>query len=231
MKRELTNKIRWLMDELLPPALRDAYWFMYPFFFILYRGKNVRRRMHFKTLVRTMSPEQADAFYEEVDIVSRHRLTDLAESNIQYILKSLPAGAVTIADIGCGKGYLLHRIQNHRKDVSLTGVDVENRLGYDQVAFTKGSVTRLPFADNHFDVVICTHTIEHILPLEQAMQELLRITKKRLIIVTPCQRAFYYTFDGHVNFFRHRWELLRHLPLEKHECLRLDMDWIYIGDK
>lgn len=231
MKRELTNKIRYLLDELLPPVLRDAYWFMYPFFYIVYGGKDVRRKMHFKSLVHTMSEDEADLFYSEVDAVSRTRKTDLAESNIQYILESLGPGYGSIADIGCGKGYLLHRIREAHPAASLLGVDVANRLEYDHIPFAPGSVTKLPFADNQFDVVICTHTIEHILPLEQAMKELVRITRRRLIIVTPCQRYFYYTFDGHVNFFRQRWELLRWLPLENPVCRKLDMDWVCIGDK
>jgi SAM-dependent methyltransferase len=220
-----------VLDELLPPALRDAYWFMYPFFYIVYKGKDVKRKMHFKSLVHTMPPHEADAFYNEVDAISRNRKTDLAESNIRYMLESLGAGYTSIADIGCGKGYLLHRIRQVYPNASLLGVDVENRLEYEGLPFAQATITRLPFADRQFDVVICTHTIEHILPLEQAIQELLRITKQRLIIVTPCQRYFYYTFDGHVNFFRQGWELLRYLPLEKYTCRKLDMDWVYIGDR
>lgn len=231
MKRELTNTIRYFLDECLPPVLRDARWFMYPIFYIVYRGKEVSRKMHFKSLVTAMGEDEANAFYNEVDAISRSRKTDLAESNIRCILENLGPEGQRIADIGCGKGYLLHRIAEAYPGASLLGVDFENRLEYDNIPFAQGSVTKLPFADNQFDVVICTHTIEHILPLGQAIKELLRITRRRLIIVTPCQRYFYYTLDGHVNFFRQRWELLRWLPLEKYACRKLDMDWVYIGDK
>jgi len=231
MKRELTNKIRYVLDELLPPVIRDAYWFMYPIFWVIYKGKDVRRKMHFKSLVQSMSDDEANAFYNEVDAISRVRETDLAESNIRCILDNLGPGHHSIADIGCGKGYLLQRIRQAYPEASLLGCDVENRLAYGDIPFARGSVTALPFADNQFDVVICTHTVEHILPLQQAMNELVRIAKHRLIIVTPCQRYYYYTLDGHVNFFRHRSDLLRWLPLQKYVCNKLDMDWVYIGDK
>jgi hypothetical protein len=80
-------------------------------------------------------------------------------------------------------------------------------------------------------VVICTHTIEHIIPLQQAVNELMRITRQQLIIVTPCQRYFYYTLDGHINFFYRKEELLRYLPWKNYLCRKLDSDWVYIGYK
>jgi SAM-dependent methyltransferase len=218
------------MDEFLPPIIRDSYWFMYPLFFILYKGKDIRRKMHFKTLAHTLPENDQNALYAEVDAVSRNRKTDLAESNIKYILRSIRDGQ-SILDAGCGKGYLLNRIKQVFPEAQLHGLDLENHLGYAGILFTPGTVTRLPFPDNHFDVVICTHTIEHIISLDQAIGELIRITRGKLIIVTPCQRYFYYTLDGHVNFFYRQEELVRHFPFRSFTCIKLDLDWIYMAEK
>jgi hypothetical protein len=38
MNRSFTNFIRFLMDELVPPIVRDSKWFMFPFFWFGYRG-------------------------------------------------------------------------------------------------------------------------------------------------------------------------------------------------
>lgn len=59
----------------------------------------------------------------------------------------------------------------------------------------------MPFADKSFDVVTCSHVVEHLPKLEQCMEELVRIARKQVFIVTPCQRYYYFTLDEHVNFF------------------------------
>jgi SAM-dependent methyltransferase len=231
MNRKITNKIRFILDECIPPFIRDSYWFMYPFFFIIYKGRDIKRKMNFKSLAYGMTEEQYNEFYKEIDAISGKRDTDLSESNIRYILDNIPAAAGRIIDIGCGKGYLLNRIRQMHPGAELFGLDLEDRLQYGGINFRSGSVTRLPFPDNYFDTVICTHTIEHIIPLQQAVDELIRVTSKQLIIVTPWQRYFYYTLDGHINFFYKPEELVRHFRLKKFSCVKMDMDWIYIGYK
>ncbi len=39
MNRKITNTIRFVLDELIPPIIRDSYWFMYPIFYIVYKGR------------------------------------------------------------------------------------------------------------------------------------------------------------------------------------------------
>ena len=51
MNRGLTNAIRFVMDELIPPFIRDSKVFMYPFYLFAYRGKNIKEVMQFKTKV------------------------------------------------------------------------------------------------------------------------------------------------------------------------------------
>lgn len=46
-------------------------------------------------------------------------------------------------------------------------------------------IHKLPFADNEFDAVLCSETIEHVTDYKKAIQELLRITNKVLIITVP----------------------------------------------
>ncbi len=231
MNRKITNMIRLVLDECIPPVIRDARWFMYPIFYIVYRGKDIGRKMDFKSIVYSMSEKEYNAFYGEIDAISGKRDTDCTESNIKYILKTIFPQSGSIIDIGCGKGYLLNRIRQVHPDAAFFGLDLEDKLQYEGIEFTAGSITRLPFPDNRFDTVICTHTIEHIIPLQQAIDELIRITAKQLIIVTPCQRYYYYTLDGHVNFFYKAAELLRFFRLKRFNCIKIGMDWIYTGYK
>jgi ubiquinone/menaquinone biosynthesis C-methylase UbiE len=182
--------------------------------------------MNFKSLACALPENELNTFYKEVDPISRNRKTDLAESNIAFILNHIENGQ-SVIDVGCSKGYLLSRIrQAHPKNI-LKGFDLENNLEYEGISFTPGTITSIPFPDDHFDIVICTHTIEHIIQLDKAILELIRITRKKLIVVTPCQKYFYFTLDGHVNFFyKEEEELLCHFPLKTFVCKKLDMDWI-----
>lgn len=217
------------MDEWLPPFIRDSYWFMYPFFFFLYKGKGIRRKMHFKSLAYKMTEKEYEDFYNEIDCISGKRPTDTTEKGIRHIIRNIIPDADSVIDIGCGKGYILKRLKEAGMGARLYGLDMSNKMDEPFIQFVQGSITRLPLEDKQFDVVICTHTIEHIVPLETAINELIRITKKQLIIVTPWQRYFYYTLDGHLNFFYDQAELLRYLPYKKYSCDKIDMDWVYIG--
>ena len=61
MNRNVTNVIRFFMDEWIPAAIRDSRWFMYPFFYLAYRGRNIREVMEFKSRVYSFTPAEYDS--------------------------------------------------------------------------------------------------------------------------------------------------------------------------
>jgi ubiquinone/menaquinone biosynthesis C-methylase UbiE len=227
MNRKLTNAIRYVMDEMLPPIIRDSKVFMYPFYILAYRGSDIKSVMNFKKNIYQFSDDDYKRFYESLRSISRRRLTDLNDKCIQKILDRLNPDGINLIDVGCGKGYLLHRIQEQYPNLSLTGLDIVSFDTKGKYQFVKGTVEQLPFPDKSFDIVVCCHTIEHLLQPEICIHELMRICRKQLIIVTPCQRYYFYTLDEHVNFFPSKESLTRLLPIEKFECEKLDGDWYY----
>lgn len=231
MNRRITNTIRFVMDELIPPFVRDSKIFMYPFYLFAYRGRNIRDVMQFKSKVYAYSPEQYASFYNNLNTISRNRATDMNGACIDFILNAIDPKATNIIDIGCGSGYLLGKIEQKFPSISRTGFDIKVATGKESFTYVHGNIEKLPFEDNAFDVVICCHTIEHLLQLETCISELKRITKKQLFIVTPCQRFFYYTLDEHVNFFPYKEKLTAILPFERYECYKLQGDWAYLGTK
>jgi ubiquinone/menaquinone biosynthesis C-methylase UbiE len=46
-------------------------------------------------------------------------------------------------------------------------------------------IHELPFKDNEFDVALCSETLEHVLDLPRAVSELLRVSRKAVIITVP----------------------------------------------
>src|SRR4030095_8815666 len=100
--------IRFAMDELLPPIIRDSRWFMTPFFMLAYGRRDVRRIMDFKSKVYDMSDEDYARFYAELgNSVSRRRPTDLNQASLDWLLRSIAGDAQTLADIGWRDGLLL----------------------------------------------------------------------------------------------------------------------------
>jgi ubiquinone/menaquinone biosynthesis C-methylase UbiE len=229
MNRRLTNAIRFVMDELIPPFIRDSKVFMYPFYLFAYRGKNIKEVMQFKTKVYTYSPEEYTDFYNGLNTISRNRATDLNQACIDFILDKIDPTAKSLVDIGCGGGYLLNKIHKRHPSIALTGFDLKEPENHEVFDFVHGNVERLPFEDHSIDVVVCCHTVEHLIKLDLCISELIRITRKQLFIVTPCQRYFYYTLDEHVNFFPQKESLTSKIPLTEFTCEKLQGDWAYLG--
>ena len=93
-----------------------------------------------------------------------------------------------ILDAGCSGGAYVDFLA--RKGLEVTGVDK-----YDQFlaiarekglmgTYVQGDVTNLPFADKTFDCTYCFDVLEHVDDW-RAIQELTRVTTKRLILAVP----------------------------------------------
>jgi ubiquinone/menaquinone biosynthesis C-methylase UbiE len=218
------------MDEWIPPAVRDSRWFMYPFFWIAYRGRNIREVMEFKSRVYSFTAEDYRRFYNSLNTISRNRATDLNKPSREFILNNIDPAAQTLIDVGCGNGFLLQQLHERYPKLQLTGLDIkdndENGTIY---SYVKANIEKMPFPDKSFDVVTCSHTVEHLIRLEQCMSELVRIARRQLFIVTPCQRYYYYTLDEHVNVFLFKEKLTSVIPLKKYSCEKLNGDWVYCG--
>jgi SAM-dependent methyltransferase len=237
MNRNITNAIRTVLDEWIPPVLRDSRWFMYPFFYYWYNGDKatIEAYMNFKSRVYAMTTAEYEDFYVNKRPKSRAagRPTDLNRECIEYMLSHVHPEARTMIDIGCGNGFFLKEVQKLGK-YELHGCDVmESKSLGAGISYHQGNIESLPFADKSFDVVTCHHTIEHIPNPYRAVAELKRVARKQVMVVTPCQRYYYYTLDEHVNFFPVQ-GMLEHLmntgvPPAQHECLNLKGDWMYIG--
>ncbi len=164
-----------------------------------------------------LSSEDLLAFYEneakEVPIFGSLREISLVE-NIAHVL---PRSFSNLIDVGCGEGYLLYALQKKWKDAQYFGFDLtQGRITATQknvpsALLLRGDVLHLPFPDNAFDIVVCSELLEHMEAYQHVVDELLRITRKRLVITVPnelplvkimcpkCKTKHYY--DGHVNYF------------------------------
>ena len=93
----------------------------------------------------------------------------------------------TFLDAGCGacpEYFGLQSDFNEGKDY--TGLDITPKLvEYNKsrgINCVQGSLNEIPFSDNSFDVALSRHVVEHMAGIEKPLNELIRVTKKQIIL-------------------------------------------------
>jgi ubiquinone/menaquinone biosynthesis C-methylase UbiE len=232
MNRSITNIIRFCMDELIPPIIRDSRWFMYPFFYYAFKGykkTDLALYMDFKARAYDMTEKEFSGVYQKLESLGGDRPTDMNEGCMRYALDNYDKSAKTILDVGCGRGFWADRVYDET-NLKVTGVDVLDNVPL-KGKYVQGSMEKLPFKDGAFDIVFSSHTIEHMRDLPTAIAELKRVAKKQVIIVTPCQRYYYYTLDLHLNFFPLESYMQRAVNDPKAICKKISGDWVVVINK
>lgn len=117
-----------------------------------------------------------------------------------------------------------------KHNVKVTGIDfiINDELkNSTNPIFQEGNIENIPYPDKHFDTVICTHTLEHVINIQHSINELRRVCNKKLIIILPKQREYKYTFDLHVHFFPYKFSVLKLLNNDMGNCFCINNDWVY----
>ena len=230
MNRETTNRIRFVMEELVPPALRDSAAFRG--LMRLAWGNHIDDLARFRERAAFLTDAEYAELYRNHPRV--HKGTDNSAACIARIVED--AAGESLADIGCGTGALLEHIRAGNPGLKrLAGVDfvIDDADRLDGIEYHAARIEMLPFADGEFDTVVCTHVLEHVLDFRQSLAELRRIAAKRLIIVVPREREYRYSFNPHFNFFPYRHSFLRAaFPIpETHQCVDVGRDIYYVEDR
>ena len=226
MRRETVNHIRFVLEDVLPPVIRDSL--LFRALARLAWGRHIDALADFRARSPFISNEEYEALYRSHPRV--HEETDNSEACIQRILADIVG--TEVCDIGCGTGYLLQRIRDgHRGIKRLAGLDlvVDNGGALPGVEVRAGKIEELPYPDAAFDTVVCTHVVEHILDYRRAIAELRRIARTRLVIVVPREREYRYSFNPHLNFFPYPHSFLRavHPVPPDHLCIDIGRDIYY----
>lgn len=230
MNRETTNRIRFVLEDILPPFLRDSVLFRR--LASLVWGQHIQHLADFRARAAYLTAEEYEELYRKHPRV--HAGTDNSATCIKMIASDIVGESV--CDVGCGTGILLSRIQAVQPQLKrLVGVDfvVDDAAGLEGVEFVSAKIEKLPFEDAAFDTVVCTHVIEHVLEYREAIAELRRIARRRVIIVVPREREYRYTFNPHFNFYPYAHSFLRaaHPVPRDHKCVDVGRDIYYREDR
>ena len=91
-----------------------------------------------------------------------------------------------VLDVGCGPGEITLRLARDLGFSSITGMDLEPRIidianqrarDVDNVSFTVGDATALPFEDNRFDLAVNRHMLQVVPSPEEVIREMARVVR------------------------------------------------------
>lgn len=124
-------------------------------------------------------------FHPKADAVEIHRC--LAAWSV------FPRGLsrTALLDAGCGNGFFCHWISRRARFEKVCGVDISAprieiaKSRYPSFEFRVADLEHLPWADNTFDVVTCIEVLEHVPEPLKVAQELLRVTRRYLVVTVP----------------------------------------------
>ena len=231
MRRETVNRIRYVLEDIVPPVVRDSILFRWVA--TLAWGRHIPALAEFRRRAAYVSDAEYEAIYRNHPEV--HEDTDNSRACVERIVANVVGESVL--DVGCGSGFVIRQVRDRVKPAPARLAAIDFALSPDNdwagIETHRTRIERLPFGDASFDTVICTHVLEHMLDLRAMVAELRRVCRKRLIIVVPREREYRYTFNPHFHFFPYDESFLRAMiPLPaRHELAGIGRDIFYLEDR
>jgi ubiquinone/menaquinone biosynthesis C-methylase UbiE len=135
------------------------------------------------------------------------------------VLKKFVNNNDKIADIGCGCGHFYRSLKKRiKKFFFYYGLDpydlylkkAKKAWRNDKnVTFKKGNILKIPFKKKEFEIVYSSNVLVHIPQSEIALRELMRITKKKLILRTV---VFDYSYKIQLVYNKNWWPYTKVKP-------------------
>ncbi|GGB84864.1 class I SAM-dependent methyltransferase [Knoellia flava] len=226
VSRATSLRVRNVLDNWVPAGLRDNRLFMTPLLRLAV-GEHARDFMTFKAKAFDMTPDEFADVYRRVAGSEVQGETDLNAACTEAILREVTGRRVL--EVGCGRGWLAARMAGVASEVTASDIVMgEATRQIEGVTFEVASVEALPYDDDEFDVVVCTHTLEHVQDLPRALAELRRVARDALVVVVPRERPYRYSFNLHLHFFPYPWSWQAVAGVVAGARLEDLDDWFYV---
>lgn len=144
-----------------------------------------------------MEAPQYDAWYD----TPRGRW--IGDVEFRLLLDLLqPRNGESVLDVGCGTGYFTRRFAQSSRS-AITGMDPDlDWLRFARAhsaageSYLAGRAENLPFADRSFDCTIAVTSLCFIAAQRQAVQEMIRVTRRRLVLGLLNRHSLLYLQKG-----------------------------------
>ncbi|MDP3789428.1 MAG: methyltransferase domain-containing protein [Candidatus Omnitrophota bacterium] len=106
---------------------------------------------------------------------------------------------IRILDVGCGTGEFAMKLKGYKKDAGVYGLDISTDMintaktkFKGEIDFRVGDVENMPYEDDYFDYLTCSHSFHHYPHKKKAVREMFRILKPggKIMIVDGCKDSF-----------------------------------------
>ncbi|MGA9285671.1 MAG: class I SAM-dependent methyltransferase [Solirubrobacteraceae bacterium] len=113
------------------------------------------------------------------------------ESALDDLLEA--ASPMSLLDVGCGEGVLVHQWAQRLEPARVVGIDLEEpsiQAGWTQrtapnLEYKVMRAENLPFAENEFDLACAIEVLEHVPDPEHTLAEMARCAEHRLLVSVP----------------------------------------------
>jgi len=213
MPRDIICLMRILVDA-LPKYIRNSKKF---FLIARFLFKIPEELFTFREKYKGGHIKNLNIFYDSNSNFSIERVSNKTDINSLHmsIIKKLflKRKNIKILDVGCGTGFLIECLNNKIASSKFVGIDfnapIKNSISINKnannnyIEFSSCDINSklLEFRDKEFDIVLCTHVLEHLCNTQQLLFQMRRIVKEALIIICPLEKEFKWGMNFHINFF------------------------------
>lgn len=102
----------------------------------------------------------------------------------------------SVLDVGCGEGFTMNRMKQAGVGKTREGIEYSKeaiaiaKKIYPDLNIKQGDIYKLPYKVNSFDLVVCTEVLEHLEYPKKALLELVRVSKKYVLLSVPNEPWF-----------------------------------------
>lgn len=102
----------------------------------------------------------------------------------------------SVLDVGCGEGFTLNKLSEEGIGKKLEGVDFLKtaidlgKKAHPKLTLNQGNIYKLEYKNNSFDLVMATEVLEHLEDPRKGLKELIRVSKKYLLLSVPNEPFF-----------------------------------------
>lgn len=112
-------------------------------------------------------------------------------SRWRQTLRFVPAGTRSLLDAGCNRGLWLDYVTRRRGIPRGMGIDIsesrvqESRTRFPHLEFKAAYLEQLDLPAGSFEVVTCLEVLEHVPQWEEALNRLVTVAQKRVVVTVP----------------------------------------------